>query len=231
MTLGDVIKRYRTDNSLSMDAFAKKSGLSKGYIGMLEKNKHPKTGKEIAPSIEIIKKVADAIGRDFNDVFNELDGNVTLLGNNIPAPNNINNKQTIFDDFDRIPLLKSVHYGINNFMQDNVEKYIETSYEDTLYPEQYFWLRPVDDSMSGIGIFENSLLLFIICYDNRIRPGEIALVTIKGENKPLIRRVVYQNDVLFLYPANKNYDPVVFFKEDMCNFEILAYLHMAKTYF
>lgn len=231
MTLGDVINKYRKENSLSMEAFAQKSGLSKGYVGMLEKNKHPKTGKEIAPSIEIIKKVADAIGRDFNDVFNELDGNVTLIGNNKPARHDHQNKQTIFDDFNRVPLLKSVHYGFNNFLSDNVETYIETSHDDTYLPEHYFWFRPIDDSMTGVGIFHNSMLLFTVCYDNKICDGQIALVTIKGSSVPLIRRVVYQNDVLLLYPANQNYDPIVLSKEDMCNLEIFGYLHMVKTYF
>lgn len=38
MTLGDIVKRYRSDNHLSMDDFARLSGLSKGYISMLERN-------------------------------------------------------------------------------------------------------------------------------------------------------------------------------------------------
>lgn len=38
MTLGEIIKKYRHDHSLSMDAFAAMSGLSKSYISILEKN-------------------------------------------------------------------------------------------------------------------------------------------------------------------------------------------------
>ena len=45
MTLGDIIKRYRNDHALSMDAFSERSGISKAYISLLEKNRHPKTGK------------------------------------------------------------------------------------------------------------------------------------------------------------------------------------------
>ena len=37
MTLGDLIKNYREETGMSMDEFAEKSGLSKGYISMLEK--------------------------------------------------------------------------------------------------------------------------------------------------------------------------------------------------
>ena len=46
MTLGDIIKSYRSKYGLSMDSFSDKSGISKAYISLLEKNKHPKTGKE-----------------------------------------------------------------------------------------------------------------------------------------------------------------------------------------
>ena len=37
MTLGEIINDYRTKNSLSMDAFSAKSGISKAYISLLEK--------------------------------------------------------------------------------------------------------------------------------------------------------------------------------------------------
>lgn len=85
MTLGDLIKKYRTDNELSMAEFASKSGLSKAYISLLEKNKHPKTGKEITPSIDVIKKVADAIGMDFDDVFSSIDSTTKIVVNRSAA--------------------------------------------------------------------------------------------------------------------------------------------------
>ena len=81
MTLGDLIKKYREDNDLSMADFAEKSGLSKAYVSLLEKNKNPKTGKEITPSVDIIKKVADAIGMDFDDVFSSIDSTTKIVVN------------------------------------------------------------------------------------------------------------------------------------------------------
>lgn len=78
MTLGDIIKEYRKSHNLSMDAFSEKSGISKAYISLLEKNKHPKTGKTIAPSIQSIKQAADGMGLDFNELFSMIDGNVSL---------------------------------------------------------------------------------------------------------------------------------------------------------
>lgn len=78
MTLGETIKEYRNKHSLSMDAFSEKSGISKAYISLLEKNKHPKTGKPIAPSIQCIKQAAHGMEMDFNDLFNALDCDVSL---------------------------------------------------------------------------------------------------------------------------------------------------------
>lgn len=78
MTLGDIIKNYRTEHNLSMDAFSEKSGISKAYISLLEKNKHPKTGKAIAPSIQCIKQAANGMDIDFNNLFSMLDCDVSL---------------------------------------------------------------------------------------------------------------------------------------------------------
>lgn len=73
MTLGEYIKAYRKDNDMTMDDFAKKSGLSKGYISMLEKNRHPQNGKPITPTLETCKKAASAMGLSVNDLLGRLD--------------------------------------------------------------------------------------------------------------------------------------------------------------
>lgn len=78
MTLGNIIKNYRTEHNLSMDAFSEKSGISKAYISLLEKNKHPKTGKAIAPSIQCIKQAANGMDIDFNILFGMLDCDISL---------------------------------------------------------------------------------------------------------------------------------------------------------
>ena len=42
MNLGEVIKKFRYENNMTMEEFAKRTELSKGYISMLEKNSNPK---------------------------------------------------------------------------------------------------------------------------------------------------------------------------------------------
>ena len=58
--------------------FLKKVVLVKHIFLYLKKNKHPKTGKAIAPSIQCIKQAADGMGMDFNILFGMIDGNVNL---------------------------------------------------------------------------------------------------------------------------------------------------------
>lgn len=82
MTLGEIVKNYREKNNLSMDIFAKKTNLSKGYISMLEKNKNPQNGKPIAPSLETIKTVANAINMDIKDLLKMLDDNQEVILDN-----------------------------------------------------------------------------------------------------------------------------------------------------
>ena len=78
MTLGMIINSYRVENGMSMDDFAKASGISKAYISLLEKNVNPQTGKVITPSIRSIKLAASAMGRDFDSLFKQLEGSVSI---------------------------------------------------------------------------------------------------------------------------------------------------------
>lgn len=78
MRLGDIIHKYREENDMSMGDFAKLAGVSKAYIGFLEKGINPKTGRDFAPSIKTIQSVAKAMHMDFDELFNMLDGEVSL---------------------------------------------------------------------------------------------------------------------------------------------------------
>lgn len=73
MTLGEVVKQYRTDHDLSLRDFSRMSGVSNGYISMLEKNEHPKTKKPIVPSIEKMKCIASAMGTTLDALLEIID--------------------------------------------------------------------------------------------------------------------------------------------------------------
>lgn len=73
MTLGELVKKYRTEHELSLRDFSKISGVSNGYISMLEKNEHPKTKKPIVPSIEKMKCIAFAMGMTLDALLEVID--------------------------------------------------------------------------------------------------------------------------------------------------------------
>lgn len=112
MTLGEIIKEYRNAHNLSMDAFSEKSGISKAYISLLEKNKHPQTGKPIAPSIQCIKQAAEGMSMDFNLLFSKIDGNITLNDTNSEKSLSKKDERDIKKDLDSLMAkLTSQEYG------------------------------------------------------------------------------------------------------------------------
>ena len=74
MKLKEVIKKYRDDNDLSMQEFAERSGLSKGYISMLESGKHPQNNRPLTPSIDTYQKIAKGMGISLDELLHIVDG-------------------------------------------------------------------------------------------------------------------------------------------------------------
>lgn len=66
MTLGEVVHEYRTKNKLTMQEFADRCGLSKGYISMIEKGKHPQNARNLVPTFDTIAKIAKGMNTDIN---------------------------------------------------------------------------------------------------------------------------------------------------------------------
>ena len=86
MTLGEIIKAYRTSHGMSQDAIAERSGLSKAYISILERNRNPKTGRPPVVSLKAIGALAAAMNSSFDEVFNQLDADVQVsVADQLPA--------------------------------------------------------------------------------------------------------------------------------------------------
>ena len=59
MTLGEYLKDYRKRHHISMQEFSEMSGISKGYISMLERGQHPQSSRALVPSIELGRERAE----------------------------------------------------------------------------------------------------------------------------------------------------------------------------
>lgn len=79
MTLGEIIKKFRLscEEEMSIRRFASLSGLSPAYVSMLERGTDQR-GNVIAPTIQTIDKVAKTMNVSFNDLFNQISGNVIV---------------------------------------------------------------------------------------------------------------------------------------------------------
>lgn len=85
MKLSEFLIQYRREHQMSMDDLSRVSGLSKAYIGMLEKNRNSKNGKPIVPSIRTLNNLANAMGMSLDDFLHRIDGD-EIVAINTPAP-------------------------------------------------------------------------------------------------------------------------------------------------
>lgn len=206
-TLGDIIKTYREKHHLSMDAFSKRSGISKSYISFLEKNAHPGTNKPIAPSIETIKQVSDGMNLDFNTLLGMIEGNVSInrsYSTLRPLPSNI-----ITPSARAVPILGTICAGDGIHCEENFEGYF---YVDRTIKADYC-LKVHGDSMIDAGIYDGDVAF--LRKDFEYEDGEIYAVCWGAEASASLKKLYKMNDKLMLQPCNAEYAPVLIDSDDV----------------
>lgn len=141
MKLGELLKSYRTEHKLSMDAFCELSDLTKGYISMLEKNEHPKSKKPIVPSYDTIEKIAKGMQISTEDLIDMLDDDQEIQINATPALLSKSPIQTIYDELEPPRQGKVLTYAERQLdEQENEEetKINEVSEAIRLYSYDYY---------------------------------------------------------------------------------------------
>lgn len=219
LILGDLIKQYRKEHGYSMDTFAQKSGLSKAYISILERNVNPVNGKPVIPSLETIKAVSQAIGADFNDVIAMLDGNQKVsLHSEAPA---IPPGFEPMPKMKKVPLIGRIACGDPITAMENREGEIDV-------PEDIrcdFALRCKGNSMIGAGIHDGDAVYIRI--QPEVENGQIAAVRIGDE--ATLKRVYLHTDYIELRPENPDYESIIRRREEMNDVYIegkaVAYTH------
>ena len=208
MTLGDVIKSFRESNNLTMQEFADRAGLSKGYISMLEKNKNPANGDPIIPSITTFRKIADAMGRSIQNLAEYVEQDISLEStpsNMVPV------RKAAFR-----PLIGTIACGEPILAEQNFETYIPV-------PEEIkcdFVLRCKGDSMIDAGIHDGDLVY--IRQQEDVNDGEIAAVLLSEDSEATLKRVYHSEEQVTLMPANPNYKPLSFVGEAINDLRIMG---------
>ena len=201
-TLGKILKEYRKNHGMSMATFAELSGLSKSYISMLENNKDPR-GNPITPSVETINRVAKAMGRTFESVFNELDSNVSVSVNNSGIPQN-----AFAIGKYRIPVVATVAAGEPIFSEESILEWIDYDKDPR---GEVFGLRIKGDSMiprisDGDTIVVDKSAVW--------EDGDIVVVTVNG-NDGTCKRIKKYKDGISLISLNPSYEPIFFTKSQV----------------
>lgn len=115
----------------------------------------------------------------------------------------------------RIPILGTIACGNPIFADQNYDGYFMI---DSNLPEADFVLKAKGDSMIEANIFEGDFVFFRKQRD--VDNGTIAAVLIDEE--ATLKRINKSNDVIILQPCNKNYEPLIYSKDDDKNIVILG---------
>ncbi len=202
MTLGQIIRAYREENHLSMDDFAKASGLSKGYISQLENNINPKTKEPPVPSINSIKKAANGMFMTFDELFSQLDDNLRVT----VSPEKVRMAKKAI----RIPVLGNVAAGIPIEAIEDVIDYEEIS-EELAHTGDFFALRIKGDSMDP-EIRDGDTV--IVKRQESADTGDIVIVLVNGDAATCKRLVRYREGIR-LIPINPAYEPMYYSEDEV----------------
>lgn len=204
MTLGQIIRAYREENSMSMDNFAKASGLSKGYISQLENNVNPKTGEPPRPSVETIRKAAKGMFMTFDEVMTNLDDDIKIVDDK-PEVKIV--KKAI-----RVPVLGNVAAGIPIEAIENVIDYEEIS-EELAHTGDFFALKIKGDSMEP-RICNGDVV--IVRKQNYAESGDLVIVLVNGDIATCKKLAKYPSGIR-LIPFNQAYEPLFYSNEEIEN--------------
>lgn len=216
MTLGDIIKRYRDDRTMSMDSFAQLSGLSKSYISVLERNRTPH-GNEPSPGIDTYRAVAKALGIDVNELIRAVDDDIelstTLPCNLFPAR------------FHQKPLIGNIACGTPILAEENITDYVDV-------PEHIncdFALKCRGRSMINLGVKEGDIVY--IRSQPEVQNGQIAAVIVDGiEAEATLKKFYRYDNQIVLVPANDEDKPFVYIGEEMARVHVqglaVGFTHM-----
>ncbi|WP_019108138.1 LexA family protein [Peptoniphilus senegalensis] len=202
MNIGNRIKRKRLENNLTLEELGKKADVSRATMQRYE------SGKITNIPSDRIERISEALGVSPAFIMGWEDENNEPILENIPGIiTPIKMK--------RIPILGTISCGNPIFADQNYDGYFMI---DTNLPEADFVLKAKGDSMIEANIFEGDFVFFRKQRD--VDNGTIAAVLIDEE--ATLKRVNKSNDVLILQPCNKNYEPLIYSKDDDKNIVILG---------
>ena len=101
MLLSEVVKNYRRENRVSMEELAKRAGLSKGYVSMLENGVNPRSKKPISPTLDSLMKLSRAMMIDLDTLLRMVDGDqsVSLICDDTSTPSLSTDEESLLTSY------------------------------------------------------------------------------------------------------------------------------------
>ncbi|ALA47722.1 TPA: helix-turn-helix domain-containing protein [Streptococcus pneumoniae] len=222
MKLGELLKSYRTEHKLSMDAFCELSDLTKGYISMLEKNEHPKSKKPIVPSYDTIEKIAKGMQISTEDLIDMLDDDQEIQINATPALLSKSPIQTIYDELERPRQGKVLNYAKRQLdeQENEEETKINEVSENIIRLDDYrqtTYRRVTGVVSAGSGsIQDDDLDMEVSFYEDEIPDDYDAIAYVVGNSmEPKIKN----GDYLFIKNTQQvDYNTIGIFQVDGANY-------------
>ncbi|VMF66852.1 cI repressor [Streptococcus pneumoniae] len=222
MKLGELLKSYRTEHKLSMDAFCELSDLTKGYISMLEKNEHPKSKKPIVPSYDTIEKIAKGMQISTDDLINMLDDEQEIQINATPAVLSKSQIQSIYDELEPNGQRKVVTYAekLRDEQERRKKAKINEVSENIIRLDDYrqtTYRRVTGVVSAGSGsIQDDDLDMEVSFYEDEIPDDYDAIAYVVGNSmEPKIKN----GDYLFIKNTQQvDYNTIGIFQVDGANY-------------
>ena len=211
MSLSEFLRNYRAEHELSMDDLAKRCGLSKPYISMLEKNRNSKNGKSITPSIRTYEKIAHGVGLTVDSLMKLINGNerVALMSSDISSLKNI-----IPTEKHMITVIAKIDAGEPIFCDETIELLLLCAAD----LNADFALRVHGDSMIDVGYFDGDIVF--IHQQPVVEDGQIAAVRI--DDSATLKRFYKIPGGCMLLPENAKYKAMTFTSENCDNIAIIG---------
>ncbi|HEV4956878.1 cI repressor [Streptococcus pneumoniae] len=222
MKLGELLKSYRTEHKLSMDAFCELSDLTKGYISMLEKNEHPKSKKPIVPSYDTIEKIAKGMQISTEDLIDMLDDDQEIQINATPALLSKSPIQIIYDELEPPRQGKVLNYAKRQLdeQENEEETKINEVSENIIRLDDYrqtTYRRVTGVVSAGSGsIQDDDLDMEVSFYEDEIPDDYDAIAYVVGNSmEPKIKN----GDYLFIKNTQQvDYNTIGIFQVDGANY-------------
>lgn len=177
MSIGENIKRLRTEHNLSQAEFGKIAGVSDKAVSTWEMDTK-------VPRMGAVEKLAAHFGISKSAI---LDDDPALPAGAIPVRTG-----------PMIPILGEVRCGRPMYAEENISGYV--AYQGNS-GEKYFALRAVGDSMNAAGISDGDTV--IVRQQDAVDPNTIAVVCVNGDEATL-KRFRQDGDTVFLSPQSYN---------------------------